>query len=142
MISRRGFTITILMAALLALVGLAAACGDDDGADTPTASATTTATTATTVDVQAAIDEITVMVSAAQDDDLAAAQVAFDAAHDPLHAVIDGLEATNPDLATELDEAVDDAEADLEDEEEAEHIVEVGNEILGLLQDAAVEIGS
>ena len=137
--SRRGFAIALLAAALVALAGLAAACGDGDNGGAP---AGDSADGAATADVQVAVDEITAMVSAAGEDDLEGAQTAFDAAHDPLHAVIDGLEATNPDLATELDEAVDDAETDLEEGEEADHIVEIGNEILGLLQDAAAEIGS
>lgn len=131
------------MAALLALAALAAVCGgDDENGTTPTASPIATTTAASATDVQVAIDEIGAMVSAAEDDDLAAAKVAFDAAHDPLHAVIDGLEATNAGLATDLDEAVDDAESDLEDGEEAEHIVEIGNEILGLLADATADPGS
>ena len=136
--SRRGFAIALLAAALVALAGLAAACGDGDNGGAP---AGDSADDAATSDVQVAIDEITAMVSAAGEDDLEGAQTAFDAAHDPLHAVIDGLDATNPDLATELDEAVDDAETDLEEGEEAKHIVEIGDEILALLQDAAAEIG-
>ncbi len=136
--SRRGFAIALLAAALVAVAGLAAACGDGDEGGAP---AGDSANGAATADVQVAVDEITAMVSAAGQDDLEGAQTAFDAAHDPLHAVIDGLEATNPDLATELDEAVDDAETDLEEGEEAEHIVEIGDEILALLQDAAAEIG-
>ena len=136
--SRRGFASALVVAALLALVGLAAACGDGDEGGTP---AGDTATGAMGAAVQTSINGITAMVSSAEEDDLEGAQTAFDAAHDPLHAVIDGLEATNPDLATELDEAVDDAETDLEEGEEAEHIVEIGDEILALLQDAAAEIG-
>ena len=138
--TKRGFATTLSVAALLVIAALAAACGGgDDNDTTPTASPITTATAASATDVQVAIDEIGAMVSAAEDDDLAAAQAAFDAAHDPLHAVIDGLEATNLDLATELDEAVDDAESDLEEGEEAEHIVEIGNEILQLLEDATAD---
>ncbi len=136
--SRRGFAIALLLAALVALAGLAAACGDGDEGGAPTGDS---ADDAATAEVQASIDGITAMVSAAEEDDLEGAQTAFDAAHDPLHAVIDELEAANPDLGTELDEAVDDAETDLEEGEEAEHIVEIGNEILVLLQDAAAEIG-
>ncbi len=136
--SRRGFAIALLVAALLALVGLAAACGDGEEGGTPAAD---TATDAAGAALQTSIDEITAMVSAAEGDDLEGAQTAFDAAHDPLHEVIDALEAAGSDLATELDEAVDEAETDLEEGAEAEHIVAIGNEILALLQDAAAEIG-
>lgn len=136
--SRRGFAIALLIAALLALAALAAACGDGGEESAPEGDS---AGGASPTDVQVAIDEITNMVSAAGENDLEAAKTAFDAAHDPLHAVIDELEATNADLAAQLDEAVDDAETDLEEGEEAEHIVEIGNEILGLLHDAAAEIG-
>ena len=136
--SGRGFAIAILVAALLALVGLAAACGDGEDGGTPVADTTTDAAGAA---LQTSIDEITAMVSAAQGEDLEGAQTAFDAAHDPLHEVIDALEAAGSNLATKLDEAVDDAEKDLGAGEEAEHIVEIGNEILDLLQDAAAEIG-
>lgn len=136
--SRRGFAIALWVTALVALAGLAAACGDGDNGGAPAGAG---ADNAATADIQVAIDEITAMVSAAEEDNLEGAQTAFDAAHDPLHEVIDVLEATDSDLATELDEAVDDAETDLEEGEEAEHIVEIGNEILVLLQDATAEIG-
>jgi len=83
-----------------------------------------------------AMDHMNAMVAAAGQGDMDAAQAAFERAHDPLHAVIDDLEATNPELAAKLDEAVDDAEKDLAEGADADHIVEIGNQILDLLRQA------
>lgn len=122
-------------AVLLAVAAVAAACGDDGG-DGAADSETPQAADA----LQVSLDRTSEMVAAAAEGDLEAANAAFDAAHDPLHEVIDALEASQSSLAADLDEAVDDAEADLEEGEEAEHIVEIGNEILDLLERADSEI--
>lgn len=111
----------------LALVGFAAACGDGDG------TASSTDPPAAASDLQEAIDQIDAMVIAAEAGDLAAAEGAFDAAHDSLHEIIEGLETSDPDQAAALDEAVEHAEEDFADNAEAEHIVGNGQEIRGLL---------
>ena len=72
--SRRGLAIALVVAALLALAGLAAACGNGDEGGAP---AGDSANGAATADVQVAIDEITAMVSAAGQDDLEGAQAAW-----------------------------------------------------------------
>lgn len=129
---KRSVILALISVPLLILAGLAAACGDDEGeepgATTPAAGS----------DLETSIDGITEMISAAEADDLEAAEAAFEAAHDPLHEVIEALAAADPQLSQDLDEAVEDAEKDFEEGEEAEHIVEIGNEILGLLQQAVV----
>lgn len=135
---RSGIVLGLVLAVALTLAGLAAACGD--GQEDNGSAGANGADGGETANVQTAIDQVTEMVSAAEQDDLAGAQAAFDAAHDPLHAVIDALEAANSDLASDLDKAVDDAETDLESGEEADHIVEIGNDILDLLQNAATEL--
>ena len=124
--SRKIAGIGILVLAL-ALVGFATACGGGD--DAPSA----TDTPATATDLQEAIDQIDAMVAAAEGGDLEAAEAAFEAAHDPLHEVIEGLEASDPDQAIALDEAVEDAEKDFEDAADAEHIVEIAQELRDLL---------
>ena len=111
----------------LALVGFVAACGGGDG----TASPTDTRPAAS--DLQEAIEQIDAMVDNAEGGDLAAAEAAFEAAHDPLHEIIESLETSDPDQAAALDEAVEDAEKDFADEEDADHIVEIGTEIRDLL---------
>jgi len=111
----------------LALVGFAAACGGGDD----TASATDTP--AAPSGLQESIDQIDAMVAAAEGGDLEAAEAAFEAAHDPLHEVIESLETSNPDQAAAIDEAVEDAEKDFEEESDAGHIVEIAQEIRDLL---------
>lgn len=112
----------------LALVGFAAACSDGDGTASPTD------TPAVPSGLQQAIDQIDAMIVAAEAGDLETAEAAFEVGHDPVHEVIDSLETTDADLAAQLDEAVEDAEADFEEAADAEHIVEIGQEIRGLLR--------
>ncbi len=114
----------------LALVGFAAACGDGDGTASPTD------TPVAPSGLQQAIDQIDAMIVAAEGGDLETAEAAFEAGHDPVHEVIDSLETTDADLAAQLDEAVEDAEADFEEAADAEHIVEIGQEIRDLLRQA------
>lgn len=121
----------VILALALVITATAAACGgggERDGAEQaqPT-------TPAASSDLQVAITQVNAMVSGAKAGDLDAAAAAFEEGHDPLHAVIDELEAGDPELAAKLDEAVDDAEKDLEEGADADHIVEIGNEILDLL---------
>lgn len=109
----------------LALAVLAAACGggeESQGTAAPTAGS-----------LEAARLHVEQMVAAAENADLPGAKAHFEAGHDPLHAVIDDLQVSDPALAASLDEAVDDVEGDLEKGEEADHIVEIGNQILDLL---------
>ncbi len=77
------------------------------------------------------------MIVAAETGDLGAAETAFESAHDPLHEVIEGLEASDADLAAELDEAVEHAEEAFEEGEAAEHVAEEAQEIRDLLAQAA-----
>ncbi len=119
-----GISIVVLA---LALVGFAAACGDGDDAGSPTD------TPPASSDLQQAGDRIDAMIAAAEGGDLEAAEAAFKAGHDPLHEVIESLETSDPDLAAQLDEAVEDAEEDFEEDADAEHIVEIGKEIRDLL---------
>ena len=114
----------------LALVGFAAACSDGDGTASPTD------TPVAPSGLQQAIDQIDAMIVAAEGGDLETAEAAFEAGHDPVHEVIDSLETTDADLAAQLDEAVEDAEADFEEAADAEHIVEIGQEIRDLLRQA------
>ncbi len=118
----------------LALSGFAAACGGGDDAaspsDTPAAPSDTPAATS---GLQEAIEQIDTMLVAAEGGDLAAAEAAFEAAHDPLHEVIESLQTSDPDQAAALDAAVGDAENDFEEEADAEHIIEIGQEIRDLL---------
>lgn len=114
----------------LALVGFAAACSDGDGTASPTG------TPVAPSGLQQAIDQIDAMIVAAEGGDLETAEAAFEAGHDPVHEVIDSLETTDADLAAQLDEAVEDAEADFEEAADAEHIVEIGQEIRDLLRQA------
>ena len=121
----------------LALVGFAAACGDGDGTASPTDTPAATAPTdtpAAPAGLQEAIDQIDAMIVAAEAGDLEAAEAAFEAGHDPLHEVIQSLGTNDPDQAAALDEAVEDAEKDFEEAADAEHIVEIGQEIRGLLR--------
>lgn len=125
-ISRKIAGIGIVVLAL-ALMGFVAACGDGDGTAPPTD------TPAAASDLQQAKDQTDAMIVAAEGGDLETAEAAFEAGHDPVHEVIDSLEATDADLAAQLDEAVEDAEKDFEEGADAEHIVEIGQEIRDLL---------
>jgi len=123
----------------LVLVGFVAACGDGNDAapgltDTPAAAPGLTDTPAATPGLEEAIDQIDAMLVAAESGDLEAAEAAFEAAHDPLHEVIESLETSDPDQAAALDEAVEDAENDFKEESDADHIVEIGQEIRDLLR--------
>jgi hypothetical protein len=121
----------------LALVGFVAACGEGDGTASPTdtpAAASPTDAPAAASGLQEAIDQIDAMVAAAEGGDLEAAEAAFEAGHDPLHEVIDSLETTDAALAAQLDEAAEDAEKDFEEAADAEHIVEIGQEIRDILR--------
>lgn len=128
---RRLILVLAFLAALTLSLSLAVACGGGGGEE---GEAGQTSAPATGTDLELAIEQVGAMLEAAQQGDLEAAEVAFEDGHDPLHAVIDDLEASDPDLAAELDEAVDDAEKDFEEGADADHIVEIGNEILGLLE--------
>ena len=126
---RRGIVLASILALALTLLGLATACDGQEEAESPRLG---------TQDLQVALEQVTAMVAAAEIGNLEAAEAAFEAAHDPLHEVIETLAAADPGLSQDLDEAVEDAEKDFEEGEEAEHIVEIGNEILGLLLRQAV----
>lgn len=128
---------TILV--LLVIVSLAGfACGDDDdgGSDGSTATATDTAES----DLDTARGFIDEMATAAAAGDVEGAETAFESAHDPLHEVIEALEDTDPNLAADLDEAIEHAEAAFEEGEETEHIEEEANEISEVLDQAAVAL--
>lgn|SRR5574341_375527 len=125
----RSVRILLLALGALAVISLALACGGDDEE-----SGAGGATTAAPTDLEKAKDAVSAMISAAEGGDLVAAEEALTEGDPALHAVIDSLESENADLAADLDEAVEDAEKDLDTGEEAEHIVEIGNEILGLLE--------
>ncbi len=120
-------------ALLLALSIVALACGDDGG----TSEGASDGVAEEASDLDAARNFMSEMVTAAQAGDLAAAQAAFDSAHDHLHEVIEALESTDADLAAELDEAVDHAEEALAEGEEGEHLAEEAEEIGDLLAQAA-----
>ena len=127
-ISRKIAGIGIVVLAL-ALIGFVAACGDGDNG-----TASPTDTTAAPSDLQQAKDQIEAMIVAAEGGELETAEAAFEAGHDPLHEVIESLETSDPDQGDALDEAVDDAEEDFEEGADAEHIVEIGQEIRDLLR--------
>ncbi len=130
---RRLMAIGTAVAILLALSVVALACGDDGGTNEDVSDGTVEDTS----DIDAARNFMSQMVSAAQAEDLAAAQRAFDSAHDHLHEVIEVLESTDAELAAELEEAVDHAEEALEEGEEGEHLAEEAEEINNLLAKAA-----
>ncbi len=133
--NRRVFFLILVPALALVLTGFSLACGgEDEEAETGTPAADARD------NLQVSVDKVNEMVAAAADGDLNAANAAFEAAHDPLHEVIEALEPVNADLSKDLDEAVEDAEKDLEEGEEAGHIAEIGNEIGDLLQQAAAEL--
>lgn len=129
LISQRYLVLGIGLAAMLILAGLAAACGS--GGKEAASQSDAAASTASALET--ARLHVEQMVAAAENADLPGAKAHFEAGHDPLHAVIDDLQASDPALAASLDEAVDDVEGDLEKGEEADHIVEIGNQILDLL---------
>jgi hypothetical protein len=130
MLAKRHVAFGLALVVALGLAGLAAACSDEEEGTSQVG------TPAAASDLQQAMDQVSAMRAAAQEGDLEAAQGAFEDGHDPLHEVIEDLEAGNPDLAAELDKAVDDAEKDFDEGADADHIVEIGNEILDLLEQA------
>lgn len=126
---KRQLALGLALAAALALAGLAAACGGGGESEEPEESSSTMET-----HMQTALDHTDEMIAAAKEADLEAAKAHFEEGHDPLHEVIEDLGASDPDLAADLDEAVDDAEKDFEEGADADHIVEIGNDILDLLE--------
>lgn len=130
--SRRHLVVGLTLVAALTVAGLTAACGGGGKDEQPADGAGGTMG----AHMQQAMDSMGAMVAAAEAGDMEAAEAAFEDGHDPMHDLIDELEADDPDLAAELDEAVDDAEKDFDEGVDADHIVEIGNEILDLLNEA------
>ncbi len=136
MTARRLLAFAIGLAALLALSAAAFACGDNGDSDGTNGAADESS------DVDAASGFIDEMTTAAEGGDLEAAEEAFESAHDPLHEVIEALEAGNGELAAELDQAVEHAEEAFAEGEEAEHVAEEAGEIAELLEQASTALGS
>ena len=124
----RGRSLVVLgLGVLMALAGLAAACGGGGGDESNGGSSVMGE------HMQTAMDHMGQMIAAAEGGDLDAAKTHLEAADPALHEVIDDLKGSDAALATDLEEAVEYAEADIESGEEAEHIVEIGDEIVALL---------
>ncbi len=131
MTGKHHLVLGLALSVILGLAGLAAACGGGGGEKAPAATARPVAS-----HMQHAMDQMSTMVAAAEKGDLKAAEAAFEDGHDALHDVISELKASNPGLAEELDKAVDDAEKDFKEGADADHMVKIGKEILGLLDKA------
>lgn len=133
--THRLLALTIGGIALLVLTAAAFACSGngEEESGTPQGAAEGSS------DLDAARSFMQQMMGAAQTGDMGAAHEAFEGAHDHLHEVIGALEASDPDLAAELQEAVDHAEEALEEGEEMEHVMDEAAEIADLL--AQVEGG-
>jgi len=111
------------------------ACGGG-GEDTPSGAGGTGSGGALAEALETGRLHIERMVASAEANDLEGAKTHNEAADPSLHEVIEVVEASDAALATELEEAVEDAEADLEKGEQPDHIAEVGGEILALLKRA------
>ena len=129
---RRWYLAALPPVALLGLV--AVACGGDDNTDRQRDDAGTATAAGTAMDQ--AMEHMDEVLAAAEQGDLAAAAEHLELADPFLHEVIEDLEDTDATRAADLEEAVEDAEKDIEEGEEADHIAEVAQEIIDILEGA------
>lgn len=135
------FLILSLGAVLAATVLLAACGGDDEAQPSATVRAPSDSTGmnmggASSSHANQAMEKMDLMVAAAKAGKMKDAEQSLESADEHLHAVINELKTKNAKLATELDEAVEDAEKDMKAGEKPDHIVEAGEAIMVLLKKA------